>query len=89
VTQVGQIEVARRVDSQAVCRADFGACRQATVTCVTVSAITRHRGDISSGRVDLANARIANVTDIDVTRRVDGEATWRIDLGVYRRTAIA
>ena len=80
VVGVGEVEVVGGVEGQAGWGVDGGGEGGAVVACVGLGAVSGDGGDGAGGEVELADAVVVGVGDIEI-RRVGGEGGREAELG--------
>ena len=87
VVPIGDVEVARAVYRHASGRCKLGLYCCTAVPAEAVLSCSRNRGDRPCG-IDLANAVVVPIGDVEVARAVHRHASGRSKLGLNRRTSV-
>ena len=89
VVGVSDVDVARRVDCNAYWIVECRARARAAVAAEVLCSGARDRGDDARARDPQAHAIVVGVRDVDVARRVNGDALRIAERGARARAAVA
>src|SRR5437773_4025971 len=89
VTLVRDVQIAARIQRAPVRVVETRARRRTAIAREGVNAIARHRRDDPRRRVDLANAVVVLVRDVEVAACIQRHSGWAVEARARRRAAIA